>query len=252
MRAFDSGLLLVGLLVLLAVSPLFPPGLPSIADAPIHLFRTMELVSCWADGVYYPRWAPNLALGYGYPLFDFAPPLPYFVAGALHVVGFSLETSIKLLAVLCLAAYGVGMYLFARNVLGGRGALLAAAAYIYTPFRFRETLLYGGNYPQILAIGLFPWVLWAFERIVADGRRRYVVAGALCYGLLILSHNFHAFIFTPLLILYIAALKIFIHPLPNPPPTRERASPLSLLGRGVRGEGRPGYSFPTRDRLWPG
>jgi hypothetical protein len=208
-KALDPGLLVVGLLVLLAVSPLFPAGLPNIADAPIHLFRTMELVSCWKDGVYFPRWAPNLAFGYGYPLFDFAPPLPYFIAGALHVIGFSLETSIELLAMLCMAAYGFGMYLFARNILGRRGALLAAGAYVYAPFRFREVLLYGGNYPQILAIGLFPWVLWTFERIVADGRRRYVLAGALSYAALILSHNFHAFIFTPLLILYIAALLCF-------------------------------------------
>jgi hypothetical protein len=204
MKVLNPGLIVVGLLVLLAVSPLFPPGLPSIADAPIHLFRTMEMVSVWADGVYYPRWAPNLAFGYGYPLFIFAPPLPYFIAGVLHVLGFSLETSIKLLAILCMALYGFGMYLFTRNVLGERGALLAAAAYLYTPFRFREILLYGGNYPQILAIGLFPWVLWSFERIMASGRSRYVIAGALCFGALILSHNFHAFIFTPLLLLYIA------------------------------------------------
>ena len=174
MKTHTLGLILVGLLVLLAISPLLSPGLPSVADAPIHLFRTMEMVSIWADGIYYPRWAPNLAFGYGYPLFDFAPPLPYFIAGAFHVIGFSLETSIKLLAILCLAFYGVGMYLFARNVLGERGALLAAAAYLYTPFRFREILLYGGNYPQILAIGLFPWVLWAFERIIADGRSRWL------------------------------------------------------------------------------
>jgi hypothetical protein len=212
MKTRSLGLILVGLLVLLAVSPLLPPGLPSIADAPIHLFRTMEMVSVWADGIYYPRWAPNLALGYGYPLFDFAPPLPYFIAGAFHVLGFSLETSIKLLAILCMAFYGVGMYLFVRNVLGERGALLAAAAYLYAPFRFREILLYGGNYPQILAIGLFPWVLWAFERIIADGRSRYIVAGAICYGALILSHNFHAFIFTPLLLLYIAVETLFVKP----------------------------------------
>ena len=212
MKTHTLGLILVGLLVLLAISPLLSPGLPSVADAPIHLFRTMEMVSIWADGIYYPRWAPNLAFGYGYPLFDFAPPLPYFIAGAFHVIGFSLETSIKLLAILCLAFYGVGMYLFARNVLGERGALLAAAAYLYTPFRFREILLYGGNYPQILAIGLFPWVLWAFERIIADGRSRYIIAGALCYGALILSHNFHAFIFTPLLLLYIAVETLFVKP----------------------------------------
>jgi hypothetical protein len=204
MKALVAGLILVGLMVVLAVSPLFPPGLPSIADAPIHLFRTMEMVSIWSDGVFFSRWSPDLAFGLGYPLFDFAPPLPYFFAGGLHVLGFSLENSIKLLAVLCMAIYGFGMYLFVRNVLGERGALLAAAAYLFTPFRFRESLLYGGNYPQILAIGLFPWVLWAFERVINDGRSRYVVAGALCYGALILSHNFHAFIFTPLLLVYIA------------------------------------------------
>lgn len=204
MKAFEPGLLLVALLVLLAVSPLLSPGLPSIADAPIHLFRTMEMVSAWTDGVIYPRWAPNLAFGYGYPLFDFAPPLPYFLAGAFHVLGFSLETSIRLLSVLCLACYGLGMYLFTRNILGPRAALLAAAAYLFTPFRYREILLYGGNYPQILAIGIFPWVLWAFERAVADGRGRYAAAGGLCYAALLLSHNFHAFIFTPLLIAFVA------------------------------------------------
>jgi hypothetical protein len=203
MKAINSGLFVVGMLVLIAVSPLFAPGLPSIADAPIHLFRTMEMVSSWADGVYYPRWAPNLAFGYGYPLFDFAPPLPYYIAGTFHIAGFSLEMSIKLLSIICVALYGLGMYLFTRNILGERAALLAAAANVYTPFRFREILLYGGNYPQILAIGLFPWVLWAFERSIADGRRRYIVAGALCYGALVLSHIFHAFIFTPLLILFI-------------------------------------------------
>jgi hypothetical protein len=206
LKLLDPGLLLVALLLLIAISPLFPRGLPAIADAPIHLFRTMELVSCWRDGVYYPRWAPNLAFGYGYPLFDFAPPLPYFIAGTLHVLGFTLETSIKLLSVFCLALYGWGMYLFARNILGARGALLAAAAYIYTPFRFWETLLYGGNYPQIMAIGLFPWVLWAFQRLVLDGRRRYTAAAVLSYGALILSHNFHALVFTAVLALYVAAL----------------------------------------------
>jgi hypothetical protein len=159
--------------------------------------------------VYYPRWAPDLAFGYGYPLFDFAPPLPYFVAGILHVSGLSLENSIKLLSVLAMAAYGLGMYLFARNVLGRRAALVAGAAFLFTPFRFREVMLYGGNYPQILAIALFPWVLWAFERVIVDGRRRYVPASVVSYGALMCSHNFHTLIFTPLLVLYILAIVFF-------------------------------------------
>jgi len=198
----DLGLILVLLLLAFAVSPLLRSGLPSMADVPIHLFRTMEMVRCWQDGVYYPRWAPNLAFGYGYPLFDFAPPLPYFMAGLFHVLGADLETAIKLLAVLCFLLYGLGMYLFAREVLGAKPALLAAAAYVYTPFRFREALIYGGNYPQILAIALYPWILWAFYKIIAQNKPRYIVAGAFSYAGLMLSHNFHALIFTPLLLAY--------------------------------------------------
>ena len=42
--------------------------------------------------------------------------------------------------------------------------LVAAAIYTLAPFALRETLLYGGNYPQYLAISLYPWVLWALGR----------------------------------------------------------------------------------------
>ncbi len=198
----DAGLILVLLLLTFAVSPLLRSGLPSMADVPIHLFRTMEMVRCWQDGVYYPRWAPNLAFGYGYPLFDFAPPLPYFMAGLFHVLGADLETAIKLLAMLCFLLYGLGMYLFAREVLGAKPALLAAAAYVYTPFRFREALIYGGNYPQILAIAFYPWILWAFHKIIAQDKPKYIVAGAFSYAGLMLSHNFHALVFTPILLAY--------------------------------------------------
>jgi hypothetical protein len=198
----DAGLILVLLLLTFAVSPLLRSGLPSMADVPIHLYRLVELDRCWQDGVYYPRWAPTLAFGYGYPLFNFAPPLPYFIAELFHVLGADFEMAIKLLAVLCFLLYGLGMYLFARGVLGAKPALLAAAAYVYTPFRFREALIYGGNYPQILAMALYPWILWAFHKIIVEDRPKYVVAGALSYAGLMLSHNFHALVFTPLLLAY--------------------------------------------------
>ncbi len=199
---FDPGLLLVLLLLSFAISPLLRSGLPSMADVPIHLYRLAELDRCWQDGVYYPRWAPNLAFGYGYPIFHFAPPLPYFIAQLFHVLGADLETAIKLLAVLCFLLYGLGMYLFAREVLGAQAALLAAAAYVYTPFRFREALIYGGNYPQILAMALYPWILWAFHKMIAQHRPQYIAAGAIAYASLMLSHNFHALVFTPFLVAY--------------------------------------------------
>ncbi len=206
----DPGLTVIFLAALFVIYPFLQPGLPSTADAPIHLLRAAEWGRCWADGVYYPRWAPNLAFGYGYPLFIFAPPLPYVIIQGFHFLGASLETSTKLLPLLCLLLAAGGMYLFVREVMGPRGAVLAAVAYLYAPFQLREALIYGGNYPQLLAVAFFPFILWAIHRLVVTGRALYIVLGAALYGGLILSHNFHALVFSPLLGTY-ALLLLLIH-----------------------------------------
>jgi len=191
-KRVDLGMVLACLLPAFAVQPLLQPGLPGAADAVIHLFRAADFLNVLRDGVLVPRWAPNLAYGYGYPLFVFAPPLPYYVMAAFHLFGLTLEGAMKLMVISTFVAYSLGMYLFARAILGPGAALLAAAAYVYTPFRMREAYIYGGNYPQFMAIAAFPWVLWAFHQLIATGGRRYVLVGALTCSVLILSHIFHA------------------------------------------------------------
>ena len=201
----DFGLAAVVASALFAIWPFFRPGLPGVADAPIHMLRAAEFGRVLAEGIY-PRWAPNLAFGYGYPLFIFAPPLPYIVILAFHYLGLSLEAATKAMAAGSLLMAGVGMYLFVREVMGAGPGIVAALAYVYAPFQLREAYIYGGNYPQLLAIALFPFILWAFCRLVVSGRLRYVPLGALFYGGLILSHNFHALAFTPFLGLYVLLL----------------------------------------------
>ena len=197
------GLVTVGLLVLLAVWPLFQAGLPNVADAPIHLFRTAEWVRSWRAGILLPRWAPNLAYGYGYPLFLFAPPLFYTLAGALHILGLSLTASVKIVVIGCLAVAGGGMYALLKRRHGPVAAVVAAAAYLLAPFFLRETYLYGGNYPQLIAIALFPAILWAFERWMEHSHPFDLLLAGGLYGALLLSHNFQALIFTPLLAVYV-------------------------------------------------
>ena len=208
----DPGWAAVAVLILIAVSPLFRPGLPDIADAPIHLFRTAEWVRNWQAGILVPRWSPTLAYGYGYPLFVFAPPLPYAVAGSFHLGGLSLVVSLKLLSIGCFALAGVGMYLLARCFYGSLAGVVATAAYLLAPFLLREAYLYGGNYPQLLAISLYPAILWAFHRQMQTGRSRHFLLATALYGALMLSHNFHALIFTPLLGLFVLGDAFFLQP----------------------------------------
>jgi len=184
----DPGLGVACLLTLFALYPLLQPGLPNTADGALHLYRTVELDQCWQDGVYYPRWAPDLFLGYGYPIFNFYAPLLYYLAEVFHVFGFSFQGAIKVIQVGTFLLYSLGMYVFAKEIVGRRPALLAAAAYAYAPYRFKEAFVQG-DYPQFLALAFLPLIFWAFYKIVVTRKPIYIVAGACLYGALILSHG---------------------------------------------------------------
>jgi hypothetical protein len=208
-KKIDGGLIIAALLSLFAIEALLQPGLPTSADLAIHLHRTMEFERAWAPGVIVPRWAPNLAYGYGYPLFVFAPPLPYVLGMELHLVGFNLDSAFKLLIMFTILLYPTGMYLFGRDLFASPGAgLIAATAYAFAPFALRESLLAGGNIPQLLAIGLFPWPLWAISRAVGHQSWGWTVLAGIFYAAIILSHLFHALVFSAILGLFIGLLLI--------------------------------------------
>ena len=199
----DAGLLLAALLTLFIIQSLLQPGLPTLADLPIHLYRTLEYGQAWSPGVIVPRWAPNLAYGYGYPLFIFAPPLPYLLGLAFQAIGLTLETALRNLIILTILLYAIGMYLLGRDVLGSvEAGLVAATAYAFAPFALREALLYGGNIPQFLAIGLFPWTLWAMTRAARTRSWGWGGLAACFYASILLSHLFQALIFTPVVGLF--------------------------------------------------
>jgi hypothetical protein len=219
-KRIDPGLGLACLLALFAFYPLLQPGLPNTADGAVHLYRAVELYRCWQDGVYYPRWAPDLFLGYGYPLYNFIAPLVYHLAATLHVLGLSFESAIKAFQVSTFLLYGLGMYVFAKEIMGRKPALLATAAYIYVPFRFREVFVQG-NYPQFLALALLPLIFWAFYKIIVTRKPGYIVIGACLYGALI-NHNITAMLTLPFLGLYIVWMTLSLAPLS--PGSGERSS----------------------------
>lgn len=212
----DGGLLIAAALTLFAIQALLKPGLPTSADLNIHMIRTLEYQQAWAAGVIVPRWAPNLAYGYGYPLFVFTPPLSYILGSALQFMGLNLENAFRVLIIMIMLLYAGGMYLLVRDLFHSVAAgLIAATAYALAPFALREALLYGGNIPQYLAIGLFPWLLWSAARAVATQSPGWIILAGIFYASLMLSHLFQVLIFTPVLVaflLLVTALKLFANP----------------------------------------
>ena len=220
----DPGLLAALLLTLLAAWPLLSnAGLPNTADGPVHLMRQAELNRAWQDGILYPRWAPDLAYGYGMPLFSYAPPLLYQVTQVLHLSGMALDEAMKGTLILMLALYSTGMYLLVRDIFSPRAGLVAAAAYLYAPYRLREMYIQG-NYGQFCGLAFYPFILWAFHRLATDGRRRYLLAAAGGLAGLLLSHNISSMLFAPLLGAYLLYLTV----------AGEGSGNTSWLTRGLR------------------
>lgn len=190
------------------MTPFLQGSLPQTADGIIHLYRLVELDNLFRHGVLFSRWAPDLVYGLGLPLFNFYAPLSYYLAEVFHLLGLSLVNALK--AAFCLAILGSGttMYLYVRDVFGEAPAVVAAVAYMYAPYQLYDSF-FRGILPEVLALALFPLVMWSFRRLATLGDRRYIIIGALGLAALPLTHTTSTLIFFPLLVAYVVALLFF-------------------------------------------
>ncbi len=216
------------LLALFAIAPLLThTGLPNTADGPAHLMRQVELNEAWKAGILYPRWAPDLALGHGMPLFNYAPPLLYHTTQLLHLSTLPLDAAMKGSIILAMLLYSAAMYLFARDLFGPKAALLAAAVYLYAPYRLREAFIQG-NYGQFWGLAFYPLILWAFHKLIITNRRTDIPLAALTLAGLLLSHNISSMLFAPLFGAYLVFdLQLLIYNLQLSPSAVNRKSKIA-------------------------
>lgn len=191
--------LALGALTLLAAWPVLRSGYPTIGDGLNHYYRLVEFAHLLRQGVWFPRWAPDLAYGFGYPLFNYYPPLTYYLGALLHGLGLSFAHSLLGVYLLAWALAVTGAYAAARDRWGAAAGLLAAAAYGLSPYLYFNALARGAL-PETLGLGLLPWALWAFGRLI-PGRPLRLAAAALLFAALTLTHFLTAFLALPLLAL---------------------------------------------------
>ncbi len=228
-------LVLVGLF---AATPLLDPRLPEAHDVGYHLFRLVQLDSLLRRGVLFSRWAPEMAYGYGYPLFNYYAPAVYYFAELFHLLGLAFPAALRATFALTLLGAAVGMYLWVRDLFGRRAGLVAAAAYAFAPY-LTITLLYRGSLAELAALALLPFILWALQRLVLRGSGGHGVVALLLYALLILTHNITALLFTAVMLAYVLVLATVAVAGEEENPRRalwsvaSRSVPLLLLGLGL-------------------
>lgn len=159
-----------------------------------HVARLFLLDAGIRQGSFYPRWVDMLGFGFGYPLFNFYPPLTYYIAETFHLIGFSLVWSIKLTFITGFVLTAGGMYLFAKRLMGKLPAFLSAILYTY--FFYHAVLIYvRGALAEFFSLAVLPFVLTAIDALAKKTTLGRSVFLGVTFALLILTHPLMAFPF---------------------------------------------------------
>jgi hypothetical protein len=209
-----------------AIAPFLLPGYYWGAnDARHHVYFLFEYDRLVQDGIWWPRWSPDFAFGYGYPFFNIYGPLSHFLAVLLlHFFGFSHTAAVESIFVLSILGSAAAMYGFARSWAGRPAGLIAALVYTYVPYHLLN-LYVRANLAESMAFVWLPLCLWAAREAVLRSRTPYLERGlrlgadlagawpaivglAVSYAGLMYTSNLVVVLFTPLLALYVLLLTI--------------------------------------------
>ncbi len=183
-----------------AVRYLFVQGYFGVSDD-LHIGWLFEMDRAIKMLQFPPRYVPDLSFGFGYPLFTFVYPFPFYIAELFHLIGFSLVNGVKLVFGLSVPLSMYFMYKLLKNYMKDSWALAGAVLYVYAPYRALEMFV-RGTIGEIVAFVFFPIIILSVIK-----KNPYILA--LSVAGLVLSHNIMAYMFMPFLLLFVILNKSF-------------------------------------------
>jgi hypothetical protein len=191
---------------LFALGPLLQPGyFWGAHDARHSVYFLFEFDRAIHDGVWWPRWAPDFAFGYGYPFFNIYGPLSTYMGEFAHLLGLDFVDAVKAVFGLSILLSGLSMYGFVRRLVGAAGGFVAAIVYVYAPYHLFD-LFVRAALAESVGLIFLPLCLWGFYEVMDRPRPRALLFAGLAYAGLMLTSNLMALLFTPLLGLYVLVL----------------------------------------------
>jgi hypothetical protein len=185
---------------------LFRPGyFMGAHDAHHTVFFPIEFDKGIRDGFWLPRWAPDIAFGYGYPIFVFYAPLTFYIWEGIYLSGlFGVVASTKATFFVGFILAAAGMYRLGRELWGPRAGLLASIVYTYLPYHLLNIYVRAAL-AEFIAMAFLPWILLAFHRLLHRPSLLGFTAASGSYAALLATHNITALLFTP----FLAAFLLF-------------------------------------------
>jgi 4-amino-4-deoxy-L-arabinose transferase-like glycosyltransferase len=157
-----------------------------------HIARLYLLDQAIRQGNFYPRFVGGLGFNFGYPLFNFYPPLIYYVSEFFHLIGFNLLWSLKLMIITGSFISSFGIYLLGKRFFNKNTGLLVAT--LFTFFFYRAITIYiRGAWAEFFAMSLLPLVFLGIDNIYRNKNLNSTLLFGISFALLILAHPLIAF-----------------------------------------------------------
>lgn len=151
-----------------------------------HIARLFLLDRGIKQGYFYPRWVDWLGFGFGYPLYNFYPPLIYYLAEGFHLIGFSFIWSVKLIIITGFILAASGIYLYLKSLIGKKAAFLGATVYTY--FFYHAVVAYvRGALAEFFAMSLIPFVFLGLDRLAKDQNIKNLLLFSFFFASIILT-----------------------------------------------------------------
>jgi hypothetical protein len=191
-----------------AVASLFTRGYFGVADD-LHVGWLYEMDRAVRMGQFPPRYVPDLSFGFGYPLFNFVFPLPFYIGEIFHLLGFSLVDSLKTVFLLTIPFSMYFFYKLLRKFTSEIFSLAGAIAYVYAPYRATDIFVRGAV-GEIVVFVFLPLVFLSYVKAKTKSWR-WIGIAALATAAIVMSHNIVAYMFFPFLIAYLIADVLLNH-----------------------------------------
>lgn len=191
---------LVILLSIPSFTTLLQPGYFGHHDD-LQIFRIYQMDKCFKDLQLPCRWVPDMGFGFGYPLFNYYPVMPYYLGEFIYSLGFSLIWSVKILAILSFLVSSLTMFFLARFLWGNFGGVLSSMFYLYAPYHAVDVYVRGAM-AESWSLAFTPAVFLMIAKLIADPTLKNIMLLAIFSALFLMSHNPMALIFTPLMAIW--------------------------------------------------
>lgn len=188
-------LIIIGVILLSlgTILPLFQSGFFTFHDN-TTVVRVYEMSNSLLHGMFPVRWVENLGYGYGYPIFNFYGPFPYYFGGLINLIGFDSLFATKVMLIAGMLAAPITMFLLSRKLFGNSAGVVSAIVYAYFPYHALN-LYVRGAVGEIFAYAFLPMILLGLFMLFSEKSksffRSFPAIFVLAFGIFLvaISHN---------------------------------------------------------------